>query len=122
LYISIEYATATHRCPCGCGNRVVTPLSPADWELTFDGETVSLYPSLGNWSLQCQSHYWVRRNQIIWAAKWTGEEIEKGRMRDWLARQHYHGDRVLSTEERKNARIGTTLAWARRVRELFRPR
>ena len=35
LYISIEYCTAIHKCICGCGNEVVTPLSPTDWELEF---------------------------------------------------------------------------------------
>ena len=25
IYISIPYATATHRCCCGCGNEVVNP-------------------------------------------------------------------------------------------------
>jgi hypothetical protein len=40
LYISIEFATATHKCFCGCGAEVVTPISPVGWQLTFDGETV----------------------------------------------------------------------------------
>lgn len=44
VYISTEYPTAIHKCCCGCGNEVVTPISPADWKLTFDGETISLYP------------------------------------------------------------------------------
>ncbi|MBK7970270.1 MAG: hypothetical protein IPK08_15745 [Bacteroidetes bacterium] len=51
LYISIEYCTAIHKCACGCGNEVVTPLSPTDWEITFNGKTVSLDPSIGNWVL-----------------------------------------------------------------------
>ena len=49
LYVSIPYATAVHQCACGCGNKVVTPISPVDWQLLFDGETVSLTPSIGNW-------------------------------------------------------------------------
>ena len=64
LYISIEYCTAIHKCVCGCGNEVVTPLSPTDWELTFNGKTVSLDPSIGNWSFKCQSHYWIAKNSI----------------------------------------------------------
>ncbi|WP_318271273.1 hypothetical protein [Sphingobacterium cellulitidis] len=28
LYVSIEYCTAIHKCVCGCGHEVVTPLSP----------------------------------------------------------------------------------------------
>ena len=82
VYISIEYATVFHLCACGCGNKVVTPLSPAEWQLTFDGESVSLSPSIGNWEFPCQSHYWIRRNQIRWAGPWSAEKIEAGRRRD----------------------------------------
>jgi len=38
----IEYATAVHKCACGCGKEVVTPLSPTDWKLIFDGKALSL--------------------------------------------------------------------------------
>lgn len=65
VYISIPYATAVHLCCCGCKNEVVTPITPTDWELTFDGETISLYPSIGNWGFACQSHYWIRRNRVV---------------------------------------------------------
>jgi len=82
LYVSVEYATAIHKCCCGCGKEVVTPLSPRDWKLTFDGETISLYPSIGNWSFPCQSHYWITNNRVEWAAKWDREQIESGRKKD----------------------------------------
>ncbi|ARD84773.1 hypothetical protein FAD_0879 [Ferroplasma acidiphilum] len=76
LYISIRYNTATHRCPSGCGEIVVTPITPTDWTLIWNGESVSLYPSIGNWSLPCESHYWIRENRIVWARKWNIQEIE----------------------------------------------
>lgn len=79
LYISIPYATVSHNCCCGCGRKVVTPLSPTDWELRFDGKTVSLDPSIGNWALPCQSHYWIRRNRVIWARRWSKGKITKVR-------------------------------------------
>ena len=63
IYVSIAYATAVHKCACGCGKEVVTPLSPTDWKLIFDGKTVSLDPSIGNWGFPCRSHYWVRNNR-----------------------------------------------------------
>ncbi len=66
VYISIDYRTAPHKCCCGCGREVVTPIGPTDWKLTYDG-TVSLYPSIGNWSYPCRSHYWVQGNRIKWA-------------------------------------------------------
>ena len=76
LYISIPYTTAVHKCFCGCGFEVVTPLSPSDWRLIFDGKTVSLEPSIGNWGFECQSHYWITRNQVRWAEKWSVRRIE----------------------------------------------
>ncbi len=82
LYISIKYATATHKCCCGCGLEVVTPFSPTDWKLIFDGETVSLNPSIGNWSFPCKSHYWIKRNYIVWAETWGNERIQNNRVSD----------------------------------------
>ncbi|MBN9379888.1 MAG: hypothetical protein J0H74_03930 [Chitinophagaceae bacterium] len=79
LYITVEYRTAVHRCVCGCGNKVVTPLSPTDWKMIFDGKTVSLYPSIGNWSFDCKSHYFITRNEIRHCAPWTKEAAERGR-------------------------------------------
>ncbi len=67
IYISMEYATAIHKCSCGCQNKVVTPLSPRDWKLTYDGETISLHPSIGNWCFPCRSHYWIRNSKVEWA-------------------------------------------------------
>lgn len=89
LYISIQYATGMHLCACGCGHEVVTPLSPTDWEMTFDGETVSLTPSIGSWSLKCQSHYWIRRGRVRWARWMSREEIERGRERYRRRKERY---------------------------------
>lgn len=89
LYISIRYRTGTHLCCCGCGNIVVTPISPTDWKITFDGRTVTLHPSIGNWSFPCQSHYWIRNNRVEWAPKWSREQIERGRRHDGLAKDDY---------------------------------
>lgn len=82
LYITIEYCTAIHKCVCGCGNEVVTPFSPNDWQLTFDGKSVSLYPSIGNWNFECKSHYWITNNKIKFARKWKDDEIDLGRKKE----------------------------------------
>ncbi|RLJ31177.1 hypothetical protein CLU97_0584 [Chryseobacterium sp. 7] len=66
LYISIQYKVAVHLCACGCKNKVVTRLSPKDWKLIFDGQSITLYPSIGNWNFTCQSHYWIRNNEFLW--------------------------------------------------------
>ena len=70
LYISLEYATAIHKCCCGCGKEVVTPFSPQDWKMIFDGESVSLSPSIGNWKFPCRSHYFIREGCVIEAHSW----------------------------------------------------
>lgn len=89
VYVSVQFATVVHRCCCGCGSEVVTPLSPADWTLIFDGQTVSLDPSIGNWSYPCQSHYWIRQGRVVWARKWSQAEIAAGRARDQRAQRDY---------------------------------
>src|SRR5947208_573898 len=90
VYVSIPYATAVHNCCCGCGNKVVTPLSPTGWKLTFDGETISLYPSIGNWNFPCQSHYWIIESKVKWARKWTKKEIERGRQQEARSKDGYY--------------------------------
>jgi hypothetical protein len=82
LYVSIEHCTAIHKCVCGCGNEVVTPLSPAGWKLTFDGKTITLYPSIGNWNFPCKSHYFITNNKINHARRWTDSEIKKVKRSD----------------------------------------
>lgn len=91
VYISIRFATVSHLCCCGCGNKVVTPLRPTDWRLIFDGKTVSLDPSIGNWSFPCRSHYWITHNRVRWAPQWSQERIEAGRAHDQLAKDNYFG-------------------------------
>jgi hypothetical protein len=89
IYVSIDYATAVHNCCCGCGTEVVTPLSPTDWKLVFDGRTISLDPSIGNWSLPCRSHYWVRNNTALWAENWSASRIDANRAHDLRAKKLY---------------------------------
>lgn len=90
LYVSIEYATAAHRCCCGCGEEVITPFTPTDWKMTFDGETISVQPSIGSWTLACRSHYVIDRGKVIKAGAWTDEQVAAERRRDRAAKaRHY---------------------------------
>ncbi|WP_394706442.1 DUF6527 family protein [Draconibacterium orientale] len=82
VYITTHYNTAIHKCMCGCGNEVVTPFSPNDWSLCYDGESISLSPSIGNWSFECQSHYWIESNTVIWDKRWSSHRIERNRNAD----------------------------------------
>lgn len=79
LYLSMEYCTMLHLCACGCGRKVVTPLSPSDWNMTFNGETITVRPSIGSWSLPCKSHYVIKRSKVHWAGQWNDEQIKNGR-------------------------------------------
>jgi hypothetical protein len=90
LYVSIPYATAIHKCACGCGETVVTPIRPTDWTLIWNGEKVTLSPSIGNWSLPCQSHYLIVENKIIWATKWSSVKIGASRAMDKIAKARYY--------------------------------
>ena len=99
IYISMEFATASHRCCCGCGSIVVTPLSPTFWKLYFDGETISLRPSIGNWSFPCQSHYWITGNEVRWDRQFSNEEIHAVRNLASVEREIY--DNIKSTRQTK---------------------
>lgn len=66
IYVSMPYATALHLCACGCRSRVATPLARDGWELRYQGDGVTLHPSIGNWRMPCRSHYWVRNGSILW--------------------------------------------------------
>lgn len=96
IYISQKYATAAHNCCCGCGTKIMTPLKPGRWRLEIDGNTVSLYPSIGNWSAGCQSHYWIRNNRIDWALAFTPAQIAANRASDQHVRQEAHAERYRS--------------------------
>lgn len=115
VYVSIPYATVAHKCCCGCGSEVITPLSPTDWSLIFDGESISLTPSIGNWGFECQSHYWIKNNRVEWARQWSQEEIVFGRMQDSQIKGHYFSNKghtspaLDSGQEEKNVQSQTLL-------------
>lgn len=108
VYISMKYRSAAHLCACGCRNKVVTPIRPARWHLYFNGDAISLWPSIGNWQFPCQSHYWIDLNQIRWSAPWTPEQISAGRARDVADLERYYARRgmgeAVPAERRRRVR------------------
>ena len=115
LYVSMHFATVAHKCCCGCGREVVTPLSPTDWNLTYDGESISLSPSIGNWSFECESHYWVKKSVVKWADRLSKEEIEAGRMHDRKTKEQYYSDagRPAQGKSRKGFWLWLSRFWSR---------
>lgn len=94
LYVSIAYKTAVHKCCCGCGHEVVTPISPTDWELRFNGTAVSLSPSIGNWSFPCKSHYWIDKGRVRWAATMSDSQIRAVRDLDRRTKDQFYGEHL----------------------------
>jgi len=75
LYFSRKYEIAGHLCPCGCGNKVITPIDSFEWHLRIRNGKPSLFPSIGNWQLDCKSHYWIINGKIEWAEQWSDKRI-----------------------------------------------
>jgi hypothetical protein len=71
--------------------------------MMFDGETVSLDPSIGNWSFPCRSHYWLVRGGVNWALQWSSVEIERGRALDRMTKSRHYGDETSDTRDRPAA-------------------
>jgi hypothetical protein len=67
LYVSIEYRVAMHRCMCGCGSEISTPISKKNgWTILYDGDNTTLSPSIGNGAYICRSHYFLREGKVMW--------------------------------------------------------
>jgi hypothetical protein len=122
LYVSTRYATVLHLCCCGCGSEVVTPLSPVQWRVSFDGETITLDPSVGSWALPCRSHYVIRNGQVIEALPWSEEEVQQGQVNQRRARRNYYGSGVGEARKPTAPIAVPQLSWVRRILNLFRLR
>ncbi|UFS62748.1 hypothetical protein LOH54_01150 [Sulfurimonas sp. HSL-3221] len=114
LYISIPYKTTLHLCACGCKREVFTSLSPAGWKLIFDGETVSLDPSIGNWDFPCQSHYFIKKGKVKWSYGFSDEQIREVKERDLEDKEQYY-----RAKEEVEIQISHS-PWARIVRYFFK--
>ena len=71
LYISKEYGSSKHLCPCGCKEVIVVPFKinwkdDKHWMYIENDGKVSLSPSIGNNYLSCKSHYYITENKINW--------------------------------------------------------
>ena len=66
IYISKEYGVCIHNCPCGCKHQIVLPFTENQWTLTENNDKVSLTPSIFSKSLKCQSHYYIKNNNVQW--------------------------------------------------------
>lgn len=118
-----------HLCFCGCGSKVVTPLSPTGWSMTFDGRTISVYPSIGSWNLPCQSHYWIRGGEVAWAPQWSPQMVDAGFENDRSAKRDYYHRNVEPSQTQpvpaaaslpSRGLLGRTLRWLSSLRGIAR--
>jgi Family of unknown function (DUF6527) len=113
LYVSEEFGAAAHLCVCGCGSKVRTPLGPTDWNLEETSGGPTLRPSVGNWQLPCQSHYWIWQGRILWSDPWTPEQIAAGRSAEEERARAYY-------DARDRSRGGILRRFWRWVKKLFK--
>lgn len=100
LYVSRKYKAAVHTCCCGCGAKVVTPLSSAEWQVEEGARGVSVRPSIGN-ARPCRTHYWIRDGQVLWHRRMSDAAVNAVFQRDASSLQAMH-------EHRANKRPETT--------------
>lgn len=115
LYVSDKYRVAIHLCCCGCGEKVVTPLSPVEWQLQLHGSIATLHPSIGN-ATPCRSHYWIRQNRVVWVPRMTSKQIEYVQKRDrasleMMYARSRHGSSQRSLAERLCAAFKSVWDW-----------
>ena len=111
LYVSNEFGTAAHLCACGCGSKTRTPLDVTEWQLTETDKGPTLYPSIGNWQIPCQSHYWIRNGEIVWSNKWTPQQILNGRKEEEERRRIFYENHY----KEKSAFIKKWLNWLKKL-------
>jgi Family of unknown function (DUF6527) len=112
LYVSDEYEIACHRCACGCGSLVYTPLGSTEWRFCADNGKPSLKPSIGNWALPCRSHYWISKGRVVWAGDWSDDQVRSGRDAEAECRDDYYQKKAI--QERQHgilAMLKRAFAW-----------
>ena len=78
LYVCIECNVIVHKCACGCGEKTVTPIDKENgWIMKYDGQTITLRPSIGNFSMNCKSHYYITENKVEWLERYTNKANKK---------------------------------------------
>ena len=95
LYVSRRFGVTAHKCPCGCGTKVILPLGPCEWSIAERNGKPTLHPSVGNWQIPCKSHYWIKNGQIEWLDSWSDEQIEAGRAKEQTRRELYYKNKFL---------------------------
>lgn len=46
--------------------------------MTYDGQSITLRPSIGNYSIPCQSHYYITENKVEWLESYLQNNTKNG--------------------------------------------
>lgn len=67
LYVSEEFNSVAHLCACGCGTKIRTPIGATFWwSFKEDESGPTLHPSIGNFQIECKTHYWIQDGKVVW--------------------------------------------------------
>lgn len=86
LYVCLECNVIVHLCACGCGEKVVIAIAPEHWQFQYNGDGVSISPSIGNTYFRCRSHYYIREDKVIWLDKMPERIKTKKKKRNLFSR------------------------------------
>jgi Family of unknown function (DUF6527) len=95
VYWSQEFEMSAHKCACGCGDVIYLPVDPANYKISVSERGITLRPSVGNWGV-CDAHYLITNGEVVWAQKWSPEEIKTSRAREDARRAVYYAPRNIS--------------------------
>jgi len=102
---------------------VVTPLTPVDWAVIYDGQSISLFPSIGRHDAPCRSHYWIRDNGVIWSDTWSRDKVNSLKRHETGLRDQYFGfeqDRLRQLGGSKPDKAPERRGWLHRVWKRWR--
>lgn len=111
LYISLDHGTVIHKCPCGCGMEVNTVLHPTGWSISYDGESISIKPSIGNWGFKCKSHYWITDNVVKWSYMFSDKEIDETIVMEGLETKKYFKEKFKKDNEERTSSLEEDKKW-----------
>lgn len=65
VYHSAEFEVGALLCACGCGHRV-SLLVPDSHQITSEGGTATVHPSIAVCDAPCKSHYYIHVGRVEW--------------------------------------------------------
>ena len=78
LYVCLSCNVIVHRCACGCGEKTVTPIDKKyGWIMKYDGQSITLRPSIGNFNIPFRSHYYITDNNVEWLENYQQKNNKK---------------------------------------------